>query len=331
MSKRIFLTLFIAAIGTICFQGCSSSDDGDDSGEHWRRSQVLDFGQRPVPSPDGERICFATEGTGEHPAGIYLLEGDSVVQLTNGTPPHAWDYNWSSNGARIAFSAPGQIGGESAGIWVINITTRQLEQIWDRGSSPSWDPVDSLRLYCAGPEDGTDNEGIFLIVLEPALRIRVQSRGTSPLMSPNRMLLGCQLPGEGSQGRALYVATLDSLSGMPVASHTGAYSWVWDSQQIIYEFIDGGALDFYSVSVSSPGEPQLLITRASFPHAFRGEDKFVFAKVSGASAGGICTMSTHGGDALPLTATGTRPVPTSTGDAIYFDDEGGIYILRRTS
>ncbi|MBU1936365.1 hypothetical protein KKG05_03135, partial [bacterium] len=188
-----------------------------------------------------------------------------------------------------------------------------------------------LRLYCAGPEDGTDNEGIFLIVLEPALRIRVQSRGTSPLMSPNRMLLGCQLPGEGSQGRALYVATLDSLSGVPVASHAGAYSWVWDSQQIIYEFIEGGALDIYSVSVSSPGEPQLLITRASFPHAFRGEDKFVFAKVSGASAGGICTMSTHGGDALPLTATGTRPVPTSTGDAIYFDDEGGIYILRRTS
>ena len=331
MSSRILLTLFIAFIGAICFQGCSSSGNGNDSGEHWQRYQVLDFGQRPVPSPDGERICFATEGTGEHTAGIYLLEGDSVVQLTSGTPPHAWDYSWSSNGERIAFSAPGQIGGESAGIWIITVNTRELEQIWDRGSAPSWDPADSLRLYCAGPEDGTDNEGIFLIVLEPALRIRVQSRGTSPVMSPDRRLLGCQLPGEGSQGRSLHVATLDSLSGTPVASHAGAYSWVWDSQQIIYELISGGVLDLYSVSVYSPGEPQLLIAGASLPEAFHGEDKIVFVKISGASTGGIWTMSTHGGDVIPLTTTGSRPVPTSDGDAIYFDDDDGIFVLRRTS
>ncbi len=331
MSRRIILTLFIAIIGAICFQGCSGSDNGDGSGEFWRRYHVLDFGRRPVPSPDGTRVCFATEGTGEHTAGIYLLEGDSVVQLTMGTPPHAWDYSWSLDGARIAFSAPGQIGGESAGIWLIDVETRELEQIWDRGSAPSWDPTDSLRFYCAGPEDGTNNEGIFLIVLEPALRIRVQSRGTSPAMSPNRQLLGCQLPGEGSQGRALHVATLDSLSGMPVASHTGAYSWVWDSQQIIYEFIEGGALDIYAVPVNPPGQSQLLITGASFPKAFPSENKIVFSKVSGASAGGIWTMSTHGGDALPLTTTGSRPVPTSDGDAIYFDDEDGIYILRRAS
>ena len=142
----------IVCLGAVLLCGCPK--DEEESGEVWERTRVLDFGQRPMPSPDGTMLVFATEETPSHSAGIYLLDADSVVQLTAGAPPHSWDYEWAADATRLAFSAPGEPGTETAGIWVIEIETGQLEQVWDRGSAPSWDPEDSGLLYCAGPEDG---------------------------------------------------------------------------------------------------------------------------------------------------------------------------------
>jgi ABC-type antimicrobial peptide transport system permease subunit len=332
---RSFLTLFgitcgiasVVFLGAFLLFGCSR--DKEEAGEIWERVRVLDFGQRPMPSPDGTMLAFATEETASHSAGIYLLDADSVVQLTAGAPPHSWDYVWAPDGTRLAFSAPGEPGTETAGIWVIEIETRELEQVWDRGSAPSWDPNDSDLLYCAGPEDGTDNEGIFAINLVPSARVRLLEAGTTPRMSPDRQYLAYQVAGAGSQGRELHVLTRDGLVDTVAAYHAGSFSWAWDSRLIIYEFVGDGSLDIYSVLASRPLSPNFLVSAASLPAPFPGDDRVAFAKLSGASLAGIWTVAATGGIAVRLTSTGTHPQPTTDGGAIYFDDDDGIYVLTR--
>ncbi len=313
------------------FIGCTKSEEDETAGEVWERIHVLDFGQRPIPSPDGQMLAFASEETASHSAGIYLMREDSVIELTTGAPPHSWDYTWSSDSHYLAFSAPGQAGTEMAGIWMIDIETRNLQQLWDRGSAPSWDPEDSNVLYCAGPEDSTDNEGIFRISLNPSLRIRIYEQGKLPKMSPDGEWLAFQVAQSGTQTHALFVISMDSLKGEPVAFSVGDFCWMPDSRQIVYESIEGGSPNLSVASVSVPHLPHLLISQAWAPAAFPQENRVVFVELSGDASAGIWTMDAGGGSPTPLTATGVRPQPSPDGRSIYFEDEGGIYVLRRIS
>ncbi|MFH1011126.1 MAG: hypothetical protein V1784_07830 [bacterium] len=310
------------------FVGCAESDKDEVEGETWERFHVLDFGQRPMPPPDGQMLAFASEETANHTAGIYLLKQDSVIQLTAGVPPHSWDYVWSPDGQALAFSAPGQPGTEMAGIWMIDVETRDLQQLWDRGSAPSWDPEDSNVLFCAGPEDGTENEGIFRISLNPPTRIRLREQGKSPRISPDREWLAFQVAQSGLQTHALFVISMDSLEGEPIAFSVGDFCWVSDSRRIAYEFVESGHLDLFIASVSAPHLLTLLISQASMPAAFVEENRIAFVKLSGDGLDGIWTTNTEGGSARSLSATGVRPQPTSDGRAIFFDDVDGIYVLR---
>ena len=329
---RLYSPVSWALLSFFCvasfFSGCSE-DEETPATKSWERARVVDFGQRPVPSPDGNLLAFAAEGTPNHTAGIYLLRANTVVQLTAGSPPHSWDYVWSGDGKYLAFSAPGEVGTENAGIWVIDIETLELQQLWDRGSAPTWDPDDSNVLYCAGPEDGTDNEGIFRISRNPSMRIRIAEQGRAPKASPDGQRVAFQIEQANLQGWALHALALDSLADELVAYFTSSFSWAWDSQQLIYECVEGGALDLYAVSATSHPSRQLLVTGASMPAAFLQEDRAAFVKLSGASAAGIWIIPLTGGETEQLTATGTRPQPTSDGRAVYFEDEGGIYILNR--
>ncbi len=312
----------------VSFSGCSE-DEEIPATKSWELARVVDFGQRPVPSPDGDLLAFAAEGTPNHTAGIYLMRADTVIQLAAGSPPHSWDYVWSGDAKYLAFSAPGEVGTENAGIWMIDVETLELLQLWDRGSAPTWEPDDSNVLYCAGPEDGTDNEGIFRNSRSPSTRIRIAEQGRAPEVSPDGRRIAFQISQVGSQGWSLHSLTMDSLTEELLAFFSGSFSWAWDSQQIVYEFTEGGALDLYAVSVTSPHSPHLLAIGASMPAAFLQENCAAFVKLSGASAAGIWTIPVTGGGAQQLTATGTRPQPTSDGSRIYFDDEDGIYILNR--
>ena len=327
MNRRVHAVLFLFLLGVFFFFGCSK--ESEDSGEVWESMRLLDFGARPIPSPDGTKLAFATEETQNHTAGIYLFTADSIVQLTAGSPPHSWDYFWAPDGEHLAFSAPGEVGTEMAGIWVIDIETLELQQVWDRGSAPTWDCEDPNVLYCAGPEDGTDNEGIFVINLEPLMKARILEKGTSPKVSPDRHRLAYQIAGAGSQGRELHVVTLNDSADTLVAYHTGNFAWAWNSELIVYEYLEEGVLDIYSVSILTPLSPSLLVTEASLPAPFPGENRVAFTKLSGASLAGIWTVAATGGSAGRLTSTGTHPQPTSDGATIYFDNEDGIYILNR--
>jgi Tol biopolymer transport system component len=285
----------------------------------------VDFGQQPMPSPDGTLLAFATEGTATHTAGIYILTGGAVTQLTAGSPPHSWDYVWSGDSKYLAFSAPGAMGTENAGIWMIDVVTLEMRQLWDRGSSPSWDPDDSNVLYCAGPEDGTENEGIFRISRTPSTRIRIAEQGRAPIASPDGKRVAFQAEQTSLPGWALHVLRLDSLSDQVVAFFTSGFSWSWDSQQMIYECMEGG-IDLYTVSAVSHPIRHLLIDEASMPAPYLNENRVAFVRLSGSSAAGIWTIPVTGGEPEQMTGTGTRPRPTSDGTRIYFEDDDGIYI-----
>jgi Tol biopolymer transport system component len=297
----------------------------------WESSRVLDFGQRPIPSPDGQMLAFASEETQSHAAGIYLMRQGSVIQLTDGSPPHSWDYTWSPDSRYIAFSAPGQPGTESAGIWMIDMETGELQQLWDRGSAPSWDSEDPNFLYCAGPEDGTENEGIFRINLSFSTRIRLYEQGKAPRMSSDRKWLAFQIPRSDTQTPGLFLLSMDSLKGELIAYSVGDFCWLFDSRQIVYESVGGGSVDLFIVSVNAPHLPQLLVAQAAAPASFVQENTVVFVRLSGDESVGIWTLSVEAENPQSLNSTGSRPQPSSDGGSIYFDDLDGIYVLRRVS
>lgn len=320
---RGVLSLLLVAVS---FVGCAESDKA--TGEVWERFHVLDFGQRPIPSPDGQLLAFASEETADHTAGIYLLKQDSIVPLTTGLPPHSWDYVWSPDNQYLAFSTPGQPGTETAGIWIMNVLSRNLQQLWDRGSAPSWDPEDANVLYCAGPEDGTENEGIFRISLNPPTRIRLYEWGRSPKMSPDGRWLAFQVAEIEHHRAALWILSMDNLDAEPLAQSVGDFCWVFDSRRIIYESLEGGGMDLFEVSITVPHQPTEFVSQASMPAAFLLEGRVAFVKLSGDVSLGIW-IAEIAGSSRSLTATGVRPQPAEDGNAVYFEDSDGIHVLRR--
>ncbi len=93
----------------------------------------------PAWSPDGERIAFSSDRTGDPEIFVMDPNGDNVVQLTN-SPGEDWQPSWSPDGERIVFASPRTGNWE---IYVMDADGGNVIQLTDRLGidwTPEWSP-----------------------------------------------------------------------------------------------------------------------------------------------------------------------------------------------
>ncbi len=257
------------------------------------RTQVRDLwstGSYPVPSPADERVLFVQE---QSPAGLYVLNGDHADQVPLGALAVRNDYVWTRDAARIVFSVPGDPGSENSGIWIsANGNPLNVQRIWDRGSHPSFYPVEE-RLVCAGPEDGSADEGIWQLDFTGAERARLADHGVAPEISPDGLLIAFLVTTGGSEGRTLVVLHRDSHELDTLAVNVLRHSWLGDSQTLVYENVQSGAPPRSWINIVQPGDPLsgVPVAPGTAPAGYLSSNEFVYAGINGDVLSGIYLAS----------------------------------------
>jgi serine/threonine protein kinase/Tol biopolymer transport system component len=93
----------------------------------------------PEFSPDGRRVAFESERTGEHQVWLAKADGSSPVQLTHGPGIMQGSPRWSPDGRRIAFDSKSERGEYS--VWTIDAdgaSPRRLTQGSGDEHLPNW-------------------------------------------------------------------------------------------------------------------------------------------------------------------------------------------------
>jgi len=306
--------------GLLFLVGCDDDKDKPPV-KQWTANRIWPRGTKPVPAQVGDRILFMQE---EPPAGLYLLQDGQAIHLNPSGPAARSDYVWSEDGIRFAFSSPGLPGEGGAGIYVASISSpTNFQRIWDRGSDPCFLPGNE-GLLCAGPEDGSDLEGLWLYNFTNQSRINLAPQGVTPSVSPDGLKIAYLIPGDRF-GRIIAVLDRQTAARDTLPGTVLRYAWLGDSQTIIQEQGVEGVQELYRVSL--PGStPPVLIVPGTYP-AWLGGQEFVFAGFIGDQIAGLFTASPLTTPAQ-ISSSGTLPAPAGP-DRILAQDSLGILELTR--
>ncbi|MGA7409876.1 MAG: S41 family peptidase, partial [Bryobacteraceae bacterium] len=78
----------------------------------------------PVWSPDGTKVAFISDATGEEEIWVVAQDGLSPAeQITSGGHAFRYDPKWSPDGTRIAFSD------KDGRVWIVTVADKKLEEI----------------------------------------------------------------------------------------------------------------------------------------------------------------------------------------------------------
>ena len=115
--------------------------------------------QHPTPSPNGDRIVFASGAAGDRGLRVVPSTGGVAASLCRGFCPlfRFSDIAWSPSGERVAFVAttPGS-GGHLPQIYTVTVGESDYTQLtWTRAieSDPAWSP-DGERIAFASSRSG---------------------------------------------------------------------------------------------------------------------------------------------------------------------------------
>lgn len=317
MNRWIILSVLTASL---FLAGCDD-DNGKQPVKQWTANRIWPRGTKPKPAPVGDRILFIQE---EAPAGLYLLQNGQALHLNPSGPAVRSDYVWSADGIRFAFSSPGLPGEGSAGIYIASVSSpTNFQRVWDRGTDPCFLPG-AEGLLCAGPEDGSDSEGLWLYSFAGQTWTRLAPQGVAPAVSPSGLKIAYLIPGDRF-GRIIVVMDRQTAARDTLPGTVLRYAWLGDSQTIIQEQGVEGVQELYRVSL--PGTtPPVLLTPGTYPDWLGGQE-FVFAGFVGHQIAGLFTASPQTAP-LQISSGGTLPAPAGP-DRILAQDSLGIFELSR--
>jgi TolB protein len=148
-----------SSLGTIlCPPGhglrCSglSIMNADGSGRH--RLPHTDGGEYPSWSPDGTRIAFNSNLTGDHVMYIAQADGSKVVDLSS--VGEGWQVDWSPDGRSILFTSHRDHPDDYTDVYVMDPDGSDVRRLTDqRAYTPAWSP-DGEQIVFSAP-------GLFVI------------------------------------------------------------------------------------------------------------------------------------------------------------------------
>lgn len=110
---------------------------------------------QPSYSPDGRRIAFESDRSGNEEIWVAEEDGSDAIQLTSFTKAYSGTPRWSPDGHQIAFDS------DAAGQWNIYVVSSQhggpVRLTTGSGSQirPSWSHDGKWIYYCASGNNGT--------------------------------------------------------------------------------------------------------------------------------------------------------------------------------
>jgi TolB protein len=120
--------------------------NADGSGQH--RVPHTDGGEYPSWSPDGDRIVFNSNLTGDHVMYIVDVDGSHLVDLSS--VGEGWQVDWSPDGRSILFSSHRDHPDDYTDIYVMRPDGSGVERLTDaRAYTPAWSPDGSYVVFSA--------------------------------------------------------------------------------------------------------------------------------------------------------------------------------------
>ena len=157
----------------------------------------------PVWSPNGTKIAFASDQTGQSEVYVMNTDGSNIVQLTNtgGLAP-----SWSPDGTRIAVGVT-IVPSTNQTAFVINASDGGNRVSLVPGADPAWSPDGSLIALARCTDPGIcDPDDPILALIHP------DGTGLTPLPTPHGVYQPAWAP-DGSKLGARYLPTRDAGSG----------------------------------------------------------------------------------------------------------------------
>lgn len=319
MNKHVCLFLAPLIFILLVCSGCDS--DEDERG--WSASQLLTEGAGPMPSSAGDDLLYILESDSP---GLYLYRDGISYHLNPEGPAVRSDYRWSDDGSMFCFSSPGQIGQGDAGIYIAGADSpTSFERIWDRGSHPGFLP-DLSAVVCAGPEDGSADQGIWLIDLVSHERESLAIYGVQPEPSPDGHKIAYLLTTGDASGRALLVFNRQTLHRDTLAGHVVNFTWLSDSETLVYESVQNSIQELYIVTLGGELPAVKISVPGSNPAGLPNGRKVVFTGLDEDLIDGIF-LTAPGTVPVKIWGQGTRAVPVNESRILVQAD--GIWILSR--
>ena len=317
-SAYVFV-IFITVIG-LFVGGCGSGEEPS-----WNYERIASFGRTPVYSPDRSKIIFG--GDEADNLGIWMRSSGSVTRLT--TFSHNWDYVWSPDGSKIAFS--NSSGGNDGGMWLVD-TEGNLEHLSDEGRYPSWQVITGMGDTTIYFQNGI-GVGISRISTESGEITSVIAVGERPKVSPDGEYIAFLVRSDiSSTTDSLFLWNISS-GGMESLAASGMnYDWSPDGNTITYEryeYVSNGSMLNVKVVNVNTGYIATLWTGAKNPKYCPDGSRIVFEGIAGDAGDGIFMMSPSGGSVEEVASAGYGPECYSNINRVVYWNTSGIWIANR--
>jgi TolB protein len=136
--------------------------NADGSGQH--RLPHTDGGEYPSWSPDGTRIAFNSNLTGDHVMYITQADGSEVVDLSD--VGEGWQVDWAPDGRSILFTSHRDHPDNYTDVYVMDPDGSDVRRLTDqRAYTPAWSPDGQHIVFSAPGLFVMDPDGIHVTAL----------------------------------------------------------------------------------------------------------------------------------------------------------------------
>jgi Tol biopolymer transport system component len=133
--------------------------NADGSGQ--RRVPNTDGGEYPSWSPDGKRIAFNSNLTGDHVMYIVAVDGSNLVDLSS--VGEGWQVQWSPDGRSILFTSHRDHPDNYTDVYVMRPDGSAVRRLtYDRAYTPAWSPDGDHMVFSAPGLFITDSNGTHM-------------------------------------------------------------------------------------------------------------------------------------------------------------------------
>ena len=202
---------------------------------------------QPRFSPDGERVVFSSNRSGNWDIWMIGLDGTGLVELTRDRSDEISPC-WSPDGARVAFALLGRRSHRWE-IWTLSLARPGVRQFLAYGMFPSWSPDGSRIAFQRARQRGSRWFSVWTITL-------VGMEARYPTEVAHSDIAACIAPRWSPDGRSLaYAAVRRGVNSPPGSSdkHESADIWVVDLQSGLRMKMTDGAARYFNPTWGDEG------------------------------------------------------------------------------